>query len=205
MPRHRKKIIDVVSAIVLLALVMLDAMLWRIIFAAAMYVARGVASQPRAYSLSVTHGTSTLLMLSNGVTILTGAGLDDAIVDDLQKYMPFGAPAYIDLAIIPSPDVAGYEGYQYILQHYAVGAFLYNGRADSMHSAEWQQLSALIATKHIPLITVGAGDSIHYGAIDGIATTTSRVGNQINITAPDVAHAHSPNASDTAIILLYNK
>jgi hypothetical protein len=50
-----------------------------------------------------------------------------------------------------------------------------------------------IDARHIPLITIGAGDVIHYA------------GAAINVVAPDAAHAESPNASDTAIFLLYNK
>jgi len=133
-----------------------------------------------------------LLMLLNGVAVLTDAGSDAAIVDDLQKALPSGAPAYIDLAIISAPQAADYEGYQYLLAHYGVGAFLYNGRADDAHSAEWTELTGTIAEKHIPLITVGAGDSIHYGEIGG-------AGVEIDILAPDTAFAHSPNASDTAV------
>lgn len=201
MARHRKKIIDIASAVVILALIMLDAVLWRDIFAAAMGIARGIAPggganiafAPRVYSLPMAHGTSTLLMLPNGVTMLVDAGSDAAIVDDVQKTLPSGAPAYINLAIISVPQAADYEGYQYLLQHYGVGAFLYNGRADIAHSAEWAQLMTAIAAKRIPLLTIGAGDSIHYG------------GDTIAITAPDAAHAHSPDASDTAIFLLYNK
>ena len=181
-----------------MALVTLDAMVWKNIIGAAVDAAMpGGASvapaAPRRYSLPVTHGTSTLLMLPNDVTVLTDAGSDAAIVDDLQKTLPSGAPAYIDLAIISSPQTADYEGYQYLLAHYGVGAFLYNGRADDVHRTEWTELTNVIIEKHIPLITIGAGDSIHYGDLGAGAA-------EIDILAPDAAFARSPNASDTAII-----
>ncbi len=188
MAHHHKKIIDVISAIILLALFALDLMMWRTIFTARNSVA------PHVYSLPLTHATSTLLVLPGGATVLTDAGSDATIVDDLQKTLPSGAATYIDLAIIPAPEVSDYEGYQYVLQHYSVGAFLYNGRSDDSHSAEWTQFANMIEAKHIPLITVGAGDRIRFGS-----------GGEIDITAPDEAHAHSPDASDTTIFLLYNK
>jgi len=193
MPRRRKKIIDVASAIVLLALIMLDATMWRDIFDAVRSIGAN-NSAAREYVLPVTRASSTLLILPGGGTMLVDAAPDDAIVDDLQKTLPQGAPAYIDLAIIAAPEPNDYEGYQYLLQHYAVGAFIYNGRADGDHDVEWAQLISAITEKHIPMITVGAGDRIRWGASGAII-----------ITAPDVAHAHSPNASDTAIFLLYNK
>jgi beta-lactamase superfamily II metal-dependent hydrolase len=197
---HRKKIIDIASAIALLTLIMLDIVLWRNIFVArknGSETATSAASAPRKYSFQIAHSTSTLLIFSNGVTVLTDAGPDATIVDDLQKTLPAGAPTYIDIAIISSPQTNDYEGYQYLLQHYGVGAFLYNGRADMEHKTEWTQLMNTITTRHIPLITIGAGDRIRLGSAE------------IDILAPDVAHAHSPNASDTAIVehvvLLYNK
>lgn len=210
MPHHqRKKIIDIASAIVLLTLIMLDAVLWRNIF-----VARGDAGDigvagravgsvaaPRIYFLPVTQGESALLVLSRGVTVLTDAGSDGSIVDDLQKVLPSVAPPYIDLAIISYPQAADYEGYEYVLQHYQVGAFVYNGRADAAHRTEWSQLTAIIAAKHIPLITVGAGDSIRFGDADaGVASGTDGAIAEIDILSPGVAFAHSPDPSDTGIV-----
>ena len=196
---HRKKIIDIASAIVLLALIMLNAVLWRNIFVA--WRDTDAAAPPRIYFLPVTQGESALLVLPGGVTVLTDAGSDDSIVDDLQKVLPPGAPAYIDLAIISYPQVADYEGYEYLLQHYQVGAFVYIGRADVAHSTEWNQLIVAIAAKHIPLVTVGAGDSIHFGdAGGGAASGTGSAIAEIDILSPSVAFAHSPEPSDTGIV-----
>lgn len=199
--RHHKKIIDVASAIVLLALIALDAALWQQILAA-----RGVgngsdggagpaggAFAPSIDFLPVAQGESALLVLPGNVTILTDAGADDGIVDDLQKAMPPGALAYIDLAIISSPQAADYDGYAYVLQHYAVGAFLYNGRADVAHATEWNQLMAAIAAKHIPLITIGAGDRIRVGNNNAVVA-------DLDILSPDAAFARSPDPADTGIV-----
>jgi beta-lactamase superfamily II metal-dependent hydrolase len=194
---HHKKIIDIASAIVLLALVMLDAVLWRNIF-----IARSDSTiAPRIYFLPVTQGESALLILSGGVTVLTDAGSDGGIVDDLQKVLPSGAPPYIDLAIISYPQAADYDGYQYVLQHYQVGACIYNGRADVAHSAEWNQLMAAIAAKYVPLITVGAGDRIRFPAA-GVGPTSGTDGAtaEIEILSPSAAFAHSPEPTDIGIV-----
>ena len=146
MPRQRKKIIDVASAIILLALITLDAALWKNILTDRATPGSDV-STARIYFLPVTQGESSLLVLPNGVTVLTDAGADAGIVDDLQKALPSGNASYIDLAIISYPQAANYEGYQYLLQHDRIGAFLYNGRSDTAHKSEWQQLMATIAAK----------------------------------------------------------
>jgi competence protein ComEC len=200
MPRHHhKKIIDIASAIVLLTLIVLDAALWRNIFIARSDAgdggAAGSVAAPYIYFLPVTQGESALLVLPGGVTVLTDAGSDDSIVDNLQKVLLPGGPAYIDLAIISYPQAADYEGYQYLLQHYQVGAFVYNGRADGARSTEWNQLTATIAAKHIPLITVGAGDRVRFGD----AGTDGAIA-EIDILSPDASFARSPAPSDTGIV-----
>jgi competence protein ComEC len=198
---HRKKIIDIASAIVLLTLIVLDAVLWRNIFVARSNAAGsaadavGSASAPRIYFLPVAQGESALLVLPGGVTVLTDAGSDASIVDDLQKVLPSGAPPYIDLAIISYPQAADYDGYQYLLQHYQVGAFVYNGRGDIAHRTEWNQLTAIIAAKHIPLITVGTGDRIRFGDAGGANAVA-----EIDILSPSAAFARSPEPSDTGIV-----
>lgn len=174
----------------MLALVVLDVAAWntiRISIAA-------IWATPAIYFLPVTQGESALLVLPNDVTVLTDAGADDGIVDDLEKAMPAGSSDYIDLAIISYPQPADYEGYIYLLQHYQIGAFAYNGRADGAHSVEWAQLLAAIAAKHIPLITLGAGDRIRYG------TGARGDGAEIDILSPDGAFVRSPEPEDTAIV-----
>jgi len=184
MARHRKKIIDLMSAIVLLALVALDAMLWNSIFGAAKNGRRtGI------YFLPVTQGESALLILPNNVSILTDAGSDAAIVDDLQKIESSGDAPYIDLAIISYPQSTDYAGFESLLDHYQIGAFLYNGRGDITHSADWQKLTDAINAKHIPLITICAGDRIRYGPAA-----------KIEILSPDATFARSPEPSDTGIV-----
>jgi beta-lactamase superfamily II metal-dependent hydrolase len=185
MQRHRKKIIDVASAIVLLALLALDVAVWKDVVTSA----RIAAGVPSLYFLPVAQGESALLVLPGGVTVLTDAGSDAGIVDQLEKVLPSGGPSYIDLAIISYPEAADYGGYQYILGQYTVGAFLYDGRSDDAHSAGWTRLVDAITAKHIPLITVGAGDRIHYGATG-----------EIDILSPDAVFAHSVDPKEAGIV-----
>jgi len=192
MPRRHKKIIDVASAIIILALITLDAALWKNILADD----ATRVSAARIYFLPVTQGESALLVLPNGATVLTDAGVDAGIVDDLQKILPSADASYIDLAIISYPQAADYEGYQYLLQHDRIGAFLYNGRSDDAHGTEWQQLVTTIAQKHIPLITIGAGDRIRYGSANGDGNLVT----EVDILSPSSAFARSPDPVDTGIV-----
>lgn len=185
MAHRRRKIIDLGSAILLLALFTLDATIGSTIVMSI----HGNADRTGIYFLPVSQGESALLVLPGGVTVLTDAGPDDGIVEDLQKVLPSGGVPYIDLAIISYAESADYTGYEYLLEHDAVGAFLYNGRSDDVHPDEWAMLMAAIAAKHIPLITIGAGDSIHCGAFG-----------EIDILSPDNAFARSPAPADTGIV-----
>ena len=96
----------------------------------------------------------------------------------------------IDLAIITSPVSSAFGGYGTLLNECRIGAFVYNGRsaADS-DAAAWESLRAAIQEKNIPLITLGAGDTIRYNH------------SFITILSPDRVFAHSPDASDAAMVL----
>lgn len=190
MPRHNKKIIDIGSAIILLTLIMLDVMTWSVAINDMYHAHTGGASRAaQLYFLPVTQGESALLVLPNNVTIATDAGADASIVDDLQKVMPSDGTTYIDLAIISYEQSTDYDGYKYLLDHFHIGAFLYNGRSDATHPTDWQKLMDAIDAKHIPLVTIGAGDRIHVGAAG-----------EIDILSPDSTFARSPEPSDTGIV-----
>ena len=183
MTRHHKKIIDVTSAIILLTLAVLDAMIWSTVSDG------GTSGKTQIYFLPVTQGESALLSLANNVSILTDAGGDGGIVEDLQKAVPHGDGSYIDLAIISYPQSADYEGYEYLLEHFQIGAFLYNGRDDAVHRTDWQKLTDAIAARHIPFITVKAGDRIRCGTLA-----------EIDILSPDGTFVDSPEPDDTGIV-----
>ncbi len=186
MPRHRKKIIDVWSAIILLALITLDGTLWYDIFS---ITTAGGPAAPGIYFLAVSQGESVLTILPDGVTIMTDAGSDGTAAEAVQKiFSSRDMPSYIDLAVISYPQSGDYNGYTSLLDHDAVGAFLYDGRNDSNDTRDWQALVLQINAKHIPLITIGAGDSIHYGR------------DEIDIISPNKYFVGSAEPSDAAIV-----
>jgi beta-lactamase superfamily II metal-dependent hydrolase len=189
MPRHRRKAIDIASALIIFALVLSNIFVWKNIIISVVSAADKKKDLSGIYFLPVTEGESSLLVAPGGMTVLTDAGSDGAIVDTLQKIMPPDAGSYIDLAVISYPESADYGGYEYLLEHYKVGAFLYNGRDDIAHSTEWQKLAGMITSRHIPLITLDAGDRIVYGK-DA----------EIDILSPDDAFVRSPAPEETGIV-----
>lgn len=132
---------------------------------------------------------------------MTDAGPTDEVVGALARVLPSG-DNYIDLAIISHPQLDHFNGYNFILDHYRVGAFIYNGRDDDPGVKEWPELKAKIAAKHIPLITLGAGDKILIGAgasgTNAAATTTD----EIEMLSPIRAFAQSAELNDTGFVEL---
>jgi competence protein ComEC len=139
----------------------------------------------RAYFLDVGQGDSELVVFPGGITMMTDAGPTNAVLDSLEKALP--GKKYIDLALITHPQLDHFNGYNFILDHYDVGAFLYNGRDDT-GVAEWTALKEKIAAKHIPFITLGAGDSVRYE------------NNEVDILSPDTAFAESAELNDTGLV-----
>jgi competence protein ComEC len=139
----------------------------------------------RAYFLDVGQGDSELVAFANGVTMMTDAGPTNKVIDSLGKALP--GKRYIDLALITHPQTDHFNGYNFILDRYDVGAFLYNGR-DDPGVAEWMELKNKIAAKHIPFITLGGGDSIHIA------------GSEVDILSPNAAFAGSAELNDTGLV-----
>jgi competence protein ComEC len=125
------------------------------------------------------------MVFPDGMTMMTDAGPTDAVIQSLGKALP-GAK-YIDLALITHPQLDHFNGYNFILDHYGIGAFLYNGR-DDPGVAEWGALKQKIAEKHIPLITLAAGDRVRYGAAE------------VDILSPDAEFAQSAELNDTGLV-----
>jgi competence protein ComEC len=166
--------------IVLIALFMFDIFCW-------FSVASGwPVSAARVYFLDVGQGDSELMVFPNGITMMTDAGPTDAVLGSLGKALP--GKQYIDLALITHPQADHFNGYNFVLDHYGVGAFLYNGRDDDPGVAAWTDLKNKIAAKHIPLITLAAGDSIHCG------------NDEVDILSPDAEFADSAELNDTGLV-----
>ncbi len=112
----------------------------------------------------------------------------------LANVLPQGDD-YIDLAVISHPQVDHFNGYNFILDHYRVGAFIYNGRDDDPPNAAWSGLKEKIKEKNIPLITLGGGDKIHY-------QDDYDHDNEIDILSPNAAFDQSAELNDTGLVEL---
>lgn len=166
--------------IVLAALIAADGAAWFQVFAAA---------PPRDASISfldVGQGDSALLEFAGGVTIMTDAGPDSSVVKSLERALPQGR-RYVDIAIITHPELDHFNGFNYIIENYRIGAFVVNGR-DHPGSKQWAELLKKIAAQNIPLVTLGAGDGIRYGA------------SRIDILSPNAQLAGSNELNDTGLV-----
>ncbi len=142
---------------------------------------------PHVYFLDVGQGDSELIVFPDGTTVMTDAGPTDAVLGSLEKAIP--GQHYIDIAVVTHPQTDHFNGYNFILDHYDIGTFLYNGR-DDPGIAEWTALKNKIASKHIPLVRLAAGDRIH------------DAGNQIDILSPNAEFIHSAELNDTGLVEL---
>ncbi len=176
--------IDPISLFIIFSFAIFDCATWWTIFMSTM-------NEPvRIYFLGVTTGSSELVVLPGDIKLLIDAGPDQKIIDALAKIMPEN-DRRIDLAIVTTPLVNHFGGYTNILEQYRLGAFLYNGRKPLSYGDEtsWQQLTQKIRDLHIPIVTLGAGDKIIYGA------------SAAAVLSPDSAFSHSASLNDASIVL----
>lgn len=193
MDKHIKKFIDALAQldtfalIIVTALVAVDGYLWFLI------TAGGGARTTHEYILDVGQGDSELVIFPGNVKVMTDAGPAASspakVVDSLQGVLPQG-DRYIDLAVISHPDSDHFAGYLDILDRYEVGAFLYNGRDGP--SEAWRTLVDKLEAKNIPLITVVAGDVIHYQK------------NFVSILSPNRTFAQSVETNDGSVVEMVN-
>ncbi len=142
----------IVASFLLLAL--LDAFVWlKIGFERPL-------QSPRLYFLDIGQGDAELIVLPGNIKILTDAGPDKKVLAAFEK-LPLGNH-YIDIAIISHPQLDHFNGFQYLLDRYQIGAFIFNGRSDDPKVKEWAALLEKIKQANIPLITLAAGDRIRY-------------------------------------------
>lgn len=181
----RRSRFDKIGIMLVLAMVFADVACWYDILCA-----RSVSAQnmPRADFLDVGQGDAELVLFPGNIKVMTDAGPDASVLASLDEALG-GNDRYIDLAVITHPQSDHYNGYNYILDHYGVGAFIYNGRDDDPETKSWVALRAKIAAKNIPLITLGKGDVIHVDEDD-----------RINIISPDINFDESGELNDTGIV-----
>jgi competence protein ComEC len=197
------------SAIMILAIVIADIVFWyQVVFTSSSFTSTHL---PSANFLDVGQGDSELMIFQDGVKVLTDAGPDATVLGSLESVL--GAnDRYIDAAVISHPQSDHYGGFNYILDHYRVGAFIYNGRDDAPGTKSWSALLLKIAAKNIPLITLGKGDKIIIGANgSGAAKSDKSITNvndgdsndgEIDILSPDQNFVESGELNDTGLVEL---
>ena len=175
---------DTLGLIITIALVALDGFLWFTILGMRMNVVAGT----HEYFLDVGQGDSELFIFGGGVKVMTDAGPDDTVLESLEKVLLQG-DRYIDLAIITHPKADHFNGYNAMLDNgYRFGAFVYNGRDDDPPAVAWNMLIRKIKDNHIPLVTLGAGDSIRSG------------GDNIAFLSPNRDFSGSAELNDTGLV-----
>lgn len=165
-------------------LVVLDGYLWYLVLIC------GPVTSPHDYFLDIGQGDSELIVFQGGARIMTDAGPLDEVLQSLGDVLG-GSDHYIDVGIISHPQLDHFNGYNYLLDNgYHFGAFIYNGRDDDPPNKEWSGLLAKIKEKNIPLLTLGAGDSIRQGS------------NTIALLSPNKDFAMSAELNDTGFVEL---
>ncbi|HUZ92605.1 MAG TPA: hypothetical protein VNG29_01230 [Candidatus Paceibacterota bacterium] len=183
MNEHYEERILKIGAVVCAVLAALALSVWRDVSAGA------PDASPRDYFLDVGQGDSELIVFHGNVKVMTDAGPDTSVLASLARVMPPG-DRYIDVAIISHPQLDHFNGFNFILDHYAIGAFIVNGRDNTATAHQWSELLAKIKAHKIPLIVFGAGDRIRYGD------------DEIDILSPDGQFAQSAELADTGLVEL---
>ena len=188
------------GAFVAVTIIVLDVLIWKgILFGVSGRFNEASAAVVHDYFLDVGQGDGELIVFPGDVKVMTDAGPDDTVLGSLAKVLPQD-DRYIDLAIISHPQLDHFNGYNFMLDHYDVGAFIYNGRDDDPGVKAWPALKAKIREEHIPLITLGAGDTIFVNGGEG-GTSSSHNG-EIDLLSPDRTFAQSAELNDTGFIEL---
>lgn len=173
---------------------------WGVAFSGPVRAASADVASARIYFLDVGQGDSELLVFANGMKVLTDAGPDAKVVQSLAAVMPGDGVnmPYIDLAVISHAENDHFGGYAALLDHYRVGAFIYNGRDADKENTAWSDLRAKIKARGVPFITLGRGDIIHCGKdANGLGG-----GGTISVLAPDADFLQSAAMNDTGIVEL---
>ncbi len=172
--REKNKI---AAGLVLFALCGADLLLWQKVLAG--------PGDTALYFLDVGQGDSEVLV-SPELTMLTDAGPDRKILDALAAALP--GLKRIDLALISHPQLDHFNGYNFLLDKYEIGAFIVNGRTDSPGVTEWTGLLSKIKSKNIPLLTLGAGDRVK--------TTEA----EVDLVWPPAEFRNSSELNDTGLV-----
>ncbi|RJP45674.1 MBL fold metallo-hydrolase [Candidatus Parcubacteria bacterium] len=148
--------VDKITAIAMILAVALDAAIWQSV------AFETEDSHPVFRFLDVGQGDATLLELPGRVQILADAGPDRSIIPALEEALG-GRDRRIELAIVTHPELDHFNGFNFILDHYDIGAVILNGRPAEGAVGAWNAFLEKIREKKIPVVRVGAGDRIVYG------------------------------------------
>jgi competence protein ComEC len=186
--KRNRLLIAIVAAVILF-----DGAIWHDIISAR------AASVTHDYFLDVGQGDSELIVFPGNIKVMTDAGPTDQVLTSLAYALPPGDD-YIDVAIISHPQLDHFNGYNFILDHYHVGVFIYNGRDDDPGVKAWPALKEKIKEKGIPFITLGSGDKILVGDDVRIGATSSK--NEIDMLSPNLTFTQSAELNDTGFVEL---
>lgn len=184
--------LDPISTFIVLAFIVVDITAWWTITTG--YHTQTLRMYRLTGSSTTFPGNADLLVFPGGTSMLFDSGADQKTLMRLEDVLPPDQQS-IDVAVIPEPDIADFGGYLDILDHYHIGAFVYNGRNADEDVSSWHALIYKIERARIPLITIAKGDRIRYG------NTT------INVLAPDQNFVKSPDLAETRLrfrAALYN-
>lgn len=185
-PSHNSVMWEIDSILIasFLLLIALDAFVW-------FQVAFGKpSSQPKMYFFDVGQGDAELAILPGGVKVLTDAGPDKTILQEMEKISSLGG-RYIDIGIISHPQLDHFGGFQYLLEKYRFGALIFNGRSDT-GAEEWKTLVSKIDDARIPLITLAGGDAVRYQ------------NSRIDFLSPNRDYLQSAELNDVGLVELLN-
>lgn len=164
---------------IFLALVFLNIFVWYWIIVGA------PSSALNMYFLDVGQGDGNLVVLPGGPKILIDGGPDKSVLNELDKILS-PTDRYIDLVMLSHSQLDHFAGFIPALERYRVGAFLWNGRAGEISA--WRELKNVLEDKEIPIIVLGAGDSIIYK------------GNKIAILSPDGKLINDAELNNTTLV-----
>ena len=177
----RRNYLDVWSSVILFSLIMLDLFLWMNI------IKDQTPNKPEINKFLLGKNNAELIVWQNNIRIMIDSGVDASVVQKIDGVLLSNGGRYIDLAFISYPAANNYMGYEYLLDHYDIGALIYDGRNDANDPKYWATFLQKINGRHIPLITLGKGDRIRYGV------------NSIRILAPNKDLARSADITQAAL------
>jgi len=111
------------------------------------------------YFLDVGQGDSQLIVLPGDVRLLIDGGPDKAVLFELSDVLP-KTDRYIDLVMLTHAQLDHFGGLYDVIERYKIGAFISTGREGQGDA--WDDFLELLNKKEIPIILVGAGDTIKY-------------------------------------------